>query len=245
MCEDARVPPEVARWLETMPWWVEPVATSAIPIVLTLLCLLVTTWLRRRPTAMPVRVIVAFGMPPIAMALAWFYRGLLTPESMPTAAFIGAVLTMLPLELRERSAPPWPAGVLRAMVALTLFIVVVFGARVGLAALERRTNETTLRWVFALTGGHVDTLDQLGMARYLAHDIDGAAEAFEAASALEPEVLSHDVYRARVFLGASLCERALDTVFEVSARAGDQSPVARELRGEFERCRSSARGTPD
>lgn len=142
----------------------------------------------------------------------------------------------------ERPEPP-PRRLVPLLTCFTLAIGVLLGARIALMWAEVALGErlAVMHLVLATTGGDGNAVEQLGYARYLSGDVDGAALAYAAAAELEPNDAEPLALVARLRMMTGDCRGAVGAAWEASVvadRNGDERDRAlvRSIRRELESC---------
>jgi hypothetical protein len=143
-----------------------------------------------------------------------------------------------------RPEPP-PRMLVPLVVCFTLAIAALLGTRVALMWAEVVHGErlAVIHVVLATTGGDANAVEQLGYARYLAGDVEGATDAYAAAAELDPDDAEPLALVARLRMMRGDCPGAVDAAWNASVvaeRTGDprDRALVRSIRRELERCSS-------
>jgi Zn-dependent protease with chaperone function len=141
-----------------------------------------------------------------------------------------------------RPEPP-PRRLVPLLVCFALALTSLVGSRVALMWAERRHGEqlAVIHLVLAATGGDASAFEQLGYARFLAGDVDGATTAYEAAAELEPESAEPLALVVRLRMMSGDCRGAVFATWDASVvaeRTGTprERELVRSIRRELERC---------
>jgi Zn-dependent protease with chaperone function len=141
-----------------------------------------------------------------------------------------------------RPEPP-PRLLVPLLACFILALTSLVGSRVALMWAERRYGEqlAVIHFVLAATGGDATAFEQLGYARFLAGDVDGATTAYEAAAELEPDAAEPRALVARLRMMSGDCRGAVFAAWDASVvaeRAGSprERELVRSIRRELERC---------
>ncbi len=142
----------------------------------------------------------------------------------------------------ERPLPP-PRLLLPLLTCFVVALVALMGSRVLLmwAEVVHGDRLAVIHVVVATTGGDSQAFQQLGYARYLAGDIDGAVTAYAAAAELEPDDAEPRALVARLRMMEGDCQEAAGAAWEASViadRSGDarDRQLVRSIRRELENC---------
>lgn len=142
----------------------------------------------------------------------------------------------------ERPAPP-PRLLVPLLTCFVLAIAALMGTRVLLMWAEVVHGErlAVIHVVVATTGGDGQAFEQLGYARYLSGDVEGAVTAYAAAAELEPDDAEPRALVARLRMMEGDCRAAAASAWEASVvadRAGDarDRQLVRSIRRELENC---------
>ncbi|MFN7702806.1 MAG: M48 family metalloprotease [Deltaproteobacteria bacterium] len=141
-----------------------------------------------------------------------------------------------------RPDPP-PRALVPLLVCFALALTSLVGARVALMWAERRHGErlSVIHCVLAATGGDAGSFEQLGYARFLAGDVEGATLAYAAAAELEPDAIEPRALVARLRILSGDCSGAVVAAWDASVvaeRAGSprDRDLVRSIRRELDRC---------
>lgn len=141
-----------------------------------------------------------------------------------------------------RPEPP-PRLLLPLLTCFVLALGSLMGTRVLLMWAELAHGERlgVIHLVLATTGGDANAFEQLGYARFLAGDVEGATTAYEAAAELEPDDAEPRALIARLRMMSGDCWGAAGAAWEASVvadRAGTprERELVRSIRRELERC---------
>ncbi|GAB4202848.1 MAG: hypothetical protein OHK0013_16490 [Sandaracinaceae bacterium] len=141
-----------------------------------------------------------------------------------------------------RPAPP-PRMLLPLVVCFSLAVVALLGTRIVLMWAEVAHGERlgVIHFVIATTGGDEHAIEQLGYARYLAGDVEGATKAYAAAAELAPDDAEPLALVARLRMMSGDCRGAVGAAWDASVvaeRTGDphDRALVRSVRRELERC---------
>ncbi|MCS6857822.1 MAG: hypothetical protein NZM37_08935 [Sandaracinaceae bacterium] len=136
-------------------------------------------------------------------------------------------------------------GGTRLVLACSVAALLWIGARVMLLEIEQQNGSSSL-WthvVIATTGGGARAFEQLGHARFVEGDVEGASRAFEAAAALDPTATVPRIALARLRMLLGDCRSATEATWEASVvaeRSGNERERAlvQSVRRELDGCRS-------
>jgi Zn-dependent protease with chaperone function len=141
-----------------------------------------------------------------------------------------------------RPEPP-PRRLIPLLTCFTLAIGSLLGARIALMWAEVALGErlAVMHVVLATTGGDGNAVEQLGYARYLSGDVEGAALAYAAAAELEPNDAEPLALVARLRMMTGDCRGAVGAAWDASVvadRNGDarDRALVRSIRRELESC---------
>jgi hypothetical protein len=141
-----------------------------------------------------------------------------------------------------RPEPP-PRRLVPLLACFVLALTSLVGSRVALMWAERRHGEqlAVMHVVLAATGGDASAVEQLGYARFLSGDVDGATTAYEAAAELEPDSAEPLALVARLRMMSGDCRGAVFAAWDASVvaeRTGSprERELVRSIRRELERC---------
>jgi hypothetical protein len=141
-----------------------------------------------------------------------------------------------------RPEPP-PRRLVPLLACFVLALTSLVGSRVALMWAERRHGEqlAVMHVVLAATGGDASAFEQLGYARFLSGDVDGATTAYEAAAELEPDSAEPLALVARLRMMSGDCRGAVFAAWDASVvaeRTGSprERELVRSIRRELERC---------
>ncbi len=141
-----------------------------------------------------------------------------------------------------RPEPP-PRLLVPLVTCFVLALVSLMGTRVALmwAELVHGERLAVIHVVLATTGGDANAFEQLGYARFLAGDVEGATTAYEAAAELEPDDAEPRALVARLRMMSGDCWGAAGAAWDASVvadRAGSprDRELVRSIRRELERC---------
>jgi hypothetical protein len=141
-----------------------------------------------------------------------------------------------------RPEPP-PRRLAPLLACFVLALTSLVGSRVALMWAERRHGEqlAVIHVVLAATGGDASAFEQLGYARFLAGDMEGATTAYEAAAELEPDSAEPLALVARLRMMSGDCRGAVSAAWDASVvaeRTGSprERELVRSIRRELERC---------
>ncbi|MFO0708459.1 MAG: hypothetical protein U0353_01395 [Sandaracinus sp.] len=141
-----------------------------------------------------------------------------------------------------RPAPP-PRLLVPLVSCFVLALLALMGTRVALMWAELAHGERlgVIHLVIATTGGDANAFEQLGYARFLAGDMDGATTAYEAAAELEPDDAEPRALVARLRMMSGDCRGAVGAAWDASVvadRTGNarDRELVRSIRRELESC---------
>lgn len=141
-----------------------------------------------------------------------------------------------------RPEPP-PRLLVPLLSCFALALVSLMGTRVLMMWAELAHGErlAVMHLVVATTGGDAGAFEQLGYARFLEGDVEGATTAYLAAAELEPDDAEPRALVARLRMMSGDCWGAAGAAWDASVvadRAGSERDrqLVRSIRRELERC---------